>query len=260
MKEGELVMLVDTKKRKYLIVLKKNSFFEFHKGKISHDDLLRKSPGEKIISSKGEELLILKPALFDFVLKKMKRISQVIYPKDIGQILILGDIFPGAKVLEAGTGSGALTCFLVRAVGEKGKVVSVDERKDMIETAKKNIETFYNKKVEEIKHLKLERANLKDVKEKEFDRVILDLPDPWNYLLKIKKVLKQGGILICWLPTVLQIFKLIEEVEKKFYKNFELQGIYETLQREWQKKGRSLRPKDLMVGHTGFLIIFYKIK
>ena len=188
MREGELVLLKDKKGRKYLFTLKKGGIFAFHKGKILHDEILKKKVGERVISSKGEELLILKPTLRDFVLKKLKRISQIIYPKDVGQILVLADIFEGAKVLEAGTGSGALTLYLIRAVGEKGKIISVDEREDMIENAKKNIEQFYQKKIEEIKNLTLKKENLAEIKEKDFDRVILDLPDPWNYLKKVKEI------------------------------------------------------------------------
>lgn len=259
LKEGTLVCLLDSKKKKYLISLKKGGVFEFHRGKVFHDEILKKDWGEEITSSKGEKILILKPRLADFVLKKLKRNSQIIYPKDTGQILVWGDIFPGAKVLECGTGSGALTCYLIRAVGEKGKIISIDERADMIETAKNNIEKFFQKKIEKIKNLVLKNQRLEEVKEKNFDRIILDLPEPWRYLAKIKEILKNGGILICWLPTVLQIFYLIEEVEKKFKNDFELEGIMEFLQREWQKKERSLRPKDRMVAHTGFLILFYKL-
>jgi tRNA (adenine57-N1/adenine58-N1)-methyltransferase len=260
MKEGELVLLRDKKGKNYCLTLKKGAVFVFHKGKIFHDEILKKDVGEKIISSKGEEILILKPTLKDFVFKKLKRISQIIYPKDVGQILVLADIFNGAKVLEAGTGSGALTLYLIRAVGERGKVFSIDEREDMIKTAKENIEKFYQKKIEEIKNLVLRKENLIDLKEKNFDRIILDLINPWDFLDKIKKILVNGGILACWLPTVLQVFELIDKVEKDFSNDFLLEEIYETLQREWQKKNLALRPKDRMVAHTGFLIIFRKIK
>lgn len=259
LKEGDLVLLKDKKGKKYLISLFRNTFFEFHRGRVSHSEILKKGWGKTVVSSKGERLLILKPTLADFVLKKLKRISQIIYPKDVGQILTLGDIFPGAKVLECGSGSGALTCYLIRAVGEKGIVVSIDEREEMIRTTKENIEKFFLKKIQEIKNLKLRITNLKNLKEKNFDRIILDLVDPWNYLLKIKEILKPGGILICWLPTVLQVFNLIEKTDNDFKKDFELEGIFETLQREWQKRGKSLRPKDRMVAHTGFLILFSRV-
>lgn len=260
LKEGDLVLLKDKKERKYLIFLKRGGVFDFHQGRIFHDEILKKDIGKEIVSSKGMKLLILKPTLRDFVLKKLKRITQIIYPKDIGQILVLADIFEKAKVLEAGTGSGVLTLYLIRAVGEKGKVFSLEERKEMFQVAKENIETFYQKKIKEIKNLVLENKNLKDITEKDFDRVILDLVDPWNYLKKIKEILKGGGILACWLSNVLQIFELIETVEKKFKKDFNLEGIFETLQREWQKREKSLRPKDRMVAHTGFLVIFRKLE
>ena len=257
--EGDLVLLEDKKERKYIFELKRGKTFSFHRGKISHDEILNKKIGEKIFSSKGEELLILKPTLRDFVLKKLKRISQIIYPKDAGQILVLADIFEGAKVLEVGTGSGALTLYLIRAVGEKGKLISIDEREDMIENAKKNIKEFYKKKIEDIKNLTLRKQNLSEIKEKNFDRIILDLVDPWNYLKKVKEVLKAGGILACWLPTVLQVFELTDKVEKEFSRDFILEGIFETLQREWQKRKIALRPKDRMIAHTGFLTIFRRI-
>jgi tRNA (adenine57-N1/adenine58-N1)-methyltransferase len=260
LKEGNLVLLFDKKGKKYLISLKKEGVFEFHKGKIFHSDILKRKVGETVESSKGEELLILRPTLEDFVMKKLKRISQIIYPKDVGQILVLGDIFPGAKVLEAGTGSGAQTLYLIRAVGDKGKVISIDEREDMIKTAKENIEKFYQKKIKEIKNLELLAKNLKDFKGKNFDRVILDMVDPWNYLEKVKEILKPGGILICWLPTVLQVFNLVDKIEKEFSTDFKFKGIFETLQREWQKREKALRPKDRMVAHTGFLILFWRLK
>jgi tRNA (adenine57-N1/adenine58-N1)-methyltransferase len=259
MKEGDLVLLKDKKDKKYIFKLEKGKIFSFHRGKIAHDEILNKKIGDKIVSSKGEELLVLKPTLRDFVLKKLKRISQIIYPKDAGQILVLADIFEGAKVLEAGTGSGALTLYLLGAVGEKGKVVSIDEREDMIENARENIEEFYQKKIEEIKNLILRKQNLKEIEERDFDRVILDFKDPWNYLQKVKEVLKEGGILACWLPTILQVFELTEKVEKEFQNYFILEGIFESFQREWQKRKRALRPKDRMVAHTGFLVIFRKI-
>jgi tRNA (adenine57-N1/adenine58-N1)-methyltransferase len=134
------------------------------------------------LTSAGEELLILKPTLAEFVLKKLKRASQIIYPKDIGQILVLADVFNAAKVLEVGTGSGALTLYLLKAA--KGKVVSIDEREDMIKTATRNIEAFYGKKLREIKNLTLKKENLANLKEKGFDRIILDLPNPWRLFRK----------------------------------------------------------------------------
>lgn len=260
-KQGELVLLQDKKGKRYIFTLKKGSFFEFHKGKVLHNEIIGKKEGDIVFSSKGEKLLILRPRLCDFVFKKLKRKTQIIYPKDAGQILVLGDIFPGAKIFECGVGSGALTLYLLRAVGKDGIVVSYDEREEMLKLAEKNINEFFKKREEEMGKLVLKKRKIEEgIEERNFDRAILDLPEPWRVLFEIKKVLKLGGILLCWLPTVMQVFSLIEEIEKNYKKEFLLEGIYETFQREWQKEGRSFRPKDRMVAHTGFLIVLRKIK
>ncbi len=258
-KEGDLVLLVDRKQRKYIIELKKDTSSFFHFGKVLHNDIIDKNPSF-VISTSGEKLLVLKPSTKDFVLYKLKRKSQIIYPKDVGQILVLGDIFNAKNILECGCGSGTLTIWLLSAKKDTTQLVSIDCREDMVEVAKKNIETYFKKSVEEIKNFVLEVKKLEEVEYEEsfFDRVILDVTEPWLYLDKIKKILAPYGILICWLPTVLQVFSLTDEIEKKCSENFYLEGIYETLQREWQKNQLALRPKDRMVAHTGFLVIFRK--
>ncbi len=258
-KEGDFVLLVDRKNRKYIIELKKDTYSSFHFGKVQHNDIIGKNPSF-VFSSGGEKLLVLKPTTKDFVLYKLKRKSQIIYPKDVGQILVLSDIFNAKSVFECGCGSGALTMWLLQAKKDETKLVSIDCREDMVELAKKNIETYFKKPIEEIKNFVLEVKKLEEVdyEENTFDRVILDVTEPWLYLDKITKILSSYGILLCWLPTVLQVFNLIDEVEKKYSEHFYLEGIYETLQREWQKNQLALRPKDRMVAHTGFLIVFRK--
>jgi len=258
-KEGDFVLLVDRKNRKYIIELKKDTYSSFHFGKVQHNDIIDKNPSF-VFSSNSEKLLVLKPTTKDFVLYKLKRKSQIIYPKDVGQILVLSDIFNAKSVFECGCGSGALTMWLLQAKKDETKLVSIDCREDMVELAKKNIETYFKKPIEEIKNFVLEVKKLEEVdyEENTFDRVILDVTEPWLNLEKITKILSSYGILLCWLPTVLQVFNLIDEVEKKYSEHFYLEGIYETLQREWQKNQLALRPKDRMVAHTGFLIIFRK--
>jgi tRNA (adenine57-N1/adenine58-N1)-methyltransferase len=259
LKEGDFVLLVDRKKRKYIIELKKDTYSSFHFGKVQHNDIIDKNPSF-VFSSGGEKLVVLKPTAKDFVLYKLKRKSQIIYPKDVGQILVLSDIFNAKSVFECGCGSGALTMWLLQAKKDETKLVSIDCREDMVELAKKNIETYFKKPVEEIKNFVLEVKKLEEVdyEENTFDRVVLDVTEPWLYLDKITKILSSYGILLCWLPTVLQVFNLIDEIEKKYSEHFYLEGIYETLQREWQKNQLALRPKDRMVAHTGFLIVFRK--
>jgi tRNA (adenine57-N1/adenine58-N1)-methyltransferase len=258
-KEGDFVLLVDRKNRKYIIELKKDTYSSFHFGKVQHNDIIDKNPSF-VYSSNSEKLLVLKPTTKDFVLYKLKRKSQIIYPKDVGQILVLSDIFNAKSVFECGCGSGALTMWLLQAKKDETKLVSIDCREDMVELAKKNIETYFKKPIEEIKNFVLEVKKLEEVdyEENTFDRVILDVTEPWLNLDKITKILSSYGILLCWLPTVLQVFNLIDEVEKKYSEHFYLEGIYETLQREWQKNQLALRPKDRMVAHTGFLIVFRK--
>jgi len=258
-KEGDFVLLVDRKNRKYIIELKKDTYSSFHFGKVQHNDIIDKNPSF-VFSSNGEKLFVLKPTTKDFILYKLKRKSQIIYPKDVGQILVLSDIFNAKSVFECGCGSGALTMWLLQAKKDETKLVSIDCREDMVELAKKNIETYFKKPIEEIKNFVLEVKKLEEVnyEENTFDRVILDVTEPWLNLDKITKILSSYGILLCWLPTVLQVFNLIDEVEKKYSEHFYLEGIYETLQREWQKNQLALRPKDRMVAHTGFLIVFRK--
>jgi len=257
-KQGDLVILIDSKGKKYLLKLKKGAVFEFHKGKVEHNDIINKKEGVIVFSSRGEKLICFRPLLWEYLLK-IKRKTQIIYPKDIGQIIILADISPGDKVFECGTGSGSLTLELMKAVGERGKVVSLEKSEEFLKVARENIEKFIKGKRGFGKVI-LQQGDLEEgIKEKNFDKVILDLPEPWKFLDKIEKILKEGGVLVCWLPTVLQVFNLLESVEKKFQKTFYLIGVSETLQRNWQKRGRSLRPEDRMVAHTGFLVLLRKL-
>lgn len=256
-KEGELALLIDSKERKYLVTLKKDASFSFHKGNVHFNEIIGKPDGIKVYSTHGEPLTVFRPSLEDYILK-MKRGAQIIYPKDISRIITLVDIFPGAKVFEAGTGSGALTLYLLRAVGQTGKVVSYEKRKDFYETAKQNIEKFIgNEAAGEL--ILVNKDIAEGIDEKDFDRAILDLTEPWLFLDKVVEVLKPGGILGCYLTTVLQIYSLMEEFEKSFSQKLYKIGIFELLERKWEKEGLSLRPALRMVAHTGFIVVFRKL-
>ncbi|GAB6182284.1 tRNA (adenine-N1)-methyltransferase [Thermodesulfovibrio hydrogeniphilus] len=255
-KVGDLALLIDSKGRKYLINLKNDGFFSFHKGNVNFNEIIGKPEGIKVSSTKGEKLLVFRPTLEDYILK-MKRGAQIIYPKDISRIITLLDIFPGSKVFEAGTGSGALTLYLLRAVGHNGQVVSYEKRKEFYETAKTNIERF----MPNPDNLVLKNKDIGEgIDEKEFDRAVLDLTEPWLFLDKVIEVLKSGGLLGCYVTTVLQIYSLIEEVEKNFSNRLYKVGIFELLERSWEKEGLSLRPSLRMVAHTGFIVVFRKLE
>ncbi|MBC8522097.1 MAG: tRNA (adenine-N1)-methyltransferase [Methanomicrobia archaeon] len=259
-KEGELVHLIDKKDKRYQILLNAGSSFSFTRGTISHDDIIGLEDGNAVKSSLGEILLVVRPALAEYI-SKMRKGSQIIYPKDIAAILMLADIFPGAKVLEAGTGSGALTMALLRAVGNDGEVVSYERRKEFSEIARKNIETFFGK-VESAggsgKLVLKDKDVYEGIEEKELDRILLDLQEPWRVLKHVEGSLRNGGILLCYNPTVLQIYKLSKRLELKYEKSFRVMGIYEVGLRGWEIKGRSMRPEHRMIAHTGFIFVARK--
>jgi tRNA (adenine57-N1/adenine58-N1)-methyltransferase len=261
-KEGELVHLVDRKGRRYHILLKAGSSFTFRHGTISHDDIIGVEDGSVVKSCYGEKLLVFRPTLAEYI-GKMRKGSQIIYPKDIAAILMLADIFPGAAVLEAGIGSGALTMALLRAVGAGGKVVSYERRVEFLKIARSNIESFFGT-VESAGRegsgelVVKEKDVYEGIDEKELDRILLDLQEPWRALKHVEESLRNGGILLCYNPTVLQIYKLSKRLELKYAESFRVMGIYEVGMRGWEVKGRSIRPEHRMVAHTGFVFVARK--
>ena len=255
--EGDIVQLIDSKGRRYQIKLKAGATFFFHRGAVEHDRLIGQEPGSWVKSSLGESLLVLKPTLADFILKA-KRGAQVIYPKDIGAILMLADIFPGARVLEAGTGSGALTLALLRAAGERGRVISYEVRKEFLEVARRNIEEFFSSLPPNLVLREKDIYRGLEEEDRELDRLVLDLPEPWRVVEQVKEALRPGGIFVAYNPTILQIFKLARRVEKAggFYQV----GVYEVLMRSWRTERRVLRPELRMVAHTGFVYVARRVK
>ncbi|MGC9001490.1 MAG: tRNA (adenine-N1)-methyltransferase [Dictyoglomus sp.] len=250
--EGEWVVLFDSKRR-YLIQVEREKIFHFHKGYIRHNDIIGMEEGSIIRSSQGANLLVLRPTYSDFILE-MPRGAQIIYPKDIATILVWADIYPGARVLEAGIGSGALTIALLQAVGETGTVISYEIREDFAKRALSNIENFLGKKDNHILRLK---DIYEEIIDENIDRIILDLPEPWRAIDNILKALRPGGIFLAYTPTIIQAQKTVEAL--KGTKSFTLIETIETLLRSWQIEGLSVRPFHRMVAHTAFLTVARRI-
>ncbi|MCH2311910.1 MAG: methyltransferase domain-containing protein [SAR202 cluster bacterium] len=192
-------------------------------------------------------MLALHPTMGDFT-KLMPRTATVVYPKDLGAILVSGDIFPGAKVLEAGCGSGAVTISLMRAVGDKGHVYSYDIREDMIDRARRNVEEM----LPGMTNVSIQLGDVSNIIEHDdLDRIVLDLPEPWKVVENASKSLVLGGIFVSFLPTILQVHELSETL--KVNPNFSLVETSELMVRSWHVAQRSIRPDHRMIGHTGFI-------
>jgi tRNA (adenine57-N1/adenine58-N1)-methyltransferase len=243
---GDRVLLVDNKKRRHLITLEAGGEFHTHAGIILHDDLIGHDDGLTVRSSKGARLTAVRPTLSEYILE-MPRGAQVIYPKDIGPILMLADIFPGAHVFESGIGSGALTSALLRAIGPTGKVTAYELRDDFAERAVRNVHGFLGNDVPLAVQV---RDTYEGVAVRDVDRMVLDLPEPWRVVKHATEALRPGGILIAYLPTILQVGKLREELAES---PFGMVETLEVLQRGWHIEGQSIRPDHRMVAHTGFL-------
>lgn len=247
---GDLCLLLDPRGRRYLIEIKPGQTFQYHAGWLRHEALVGVAPGTVVRSNTGGRIAVLRPRLADYILK-MKRGAQVIYPKDIGPIIHWADIRPGDLVLEAGSGSGALTLALLRAVGDQGKVVSVEVRPDHLTHAQTTVRRFLGAIPENLIFLE---GRVEDVlPDWSPDRVILDLPEPWEVALPAARALAPGGILCAYLPTVPQVQHLHDALRQTH--RFIAIETFEMMIRNWKFEGRSVRPESLMVGHTGFLTI-----
>lgn len=247
---GERILLIDQRNRHYLVKLHTGGTYHTHSGTLAHDDILGRDEGIRLETSNGMVLTAFRPRFADYALK-MKRGAQVIYPKDLGPIVTYADVFPGARVLEAGTGSGALAIALLRAVGEHGRVVSYELRDEHREQAVANLEDFFGALPET---LDLRAGDVLEIagSSERFDRCVLDLPQPWGVLAALREVLEPGGIVCAYLPTTIQVQQLVLAFEPGGFLHIE---TFEVLRREWHVTDRSVRPDHRMVGHTGFLTV-----
>ncbi|MGH3934791.1 MAG: tRNA (adenine-N1)-methyltransferase, partial [Pseudonocardiaceae bacterium] len=246
---GDRVQLTDPKGRKHTVVLEPGAQFHTHRGALSHDDLIGLPEGSVVTSAAGTQYLALRPLLPDYVLS-MPRGAQVIYPKDAAQILMWGDIFPGARVLEAGAGSGALTCSLLRAVGERGNVISYEERPDHAEHAARNVERFFGTAPP---NWQLRVADLAThPADAPVDRVVLDMVRPWELLPTVSAALVPGGVLTVYVAATTQLSRTAEALREAGC--YTEPQAWETLLRPWHVVGLAVRPEHRMVAHTAFLL------
>jgi tRNA (adenine57-N1/adenine58-N1)-methyltransferase catalytic subunit len=247
---GDRVQLTDAKGRHYTMLLSAGGEFHTHRGAIAHDAVIGLPEGSVVKSANGDPFLVLRPLLVDYVMS-MPRGAQLIYPKDAAKIVLEGDIFPGARVLEAGAGSGALTCSLLRAVGPEGRVISYEVRADHAEHARRNVETFSGCVPDNWRLILSDVADT-DLPDGSVDRVALDMLAPWEVLDTVSRVVVAGGVLIVYLATVTQLSKTVEALREQ--QCWTEPRAWETLQRGWNVVGLAVRPQHNMRGHTGFLV------
>ncbi|HEV7649293.1 MAG TPA: tRNA (adenine-N1)-methyltransferase [Actinophytocola sp.] len=255
---GDRVQLTDPKGRHYTLLLTPGEQYHTHRGAVAHDDVLGQPEGSLVTSVGGTAYLALRPLLADYVLS-MPRGAQVIYPKDAGQIVMWGDIFPGARVLEAGAGSGALTCSLLRAVGPEGRVTSYEVRADHAEHAERNVTAFFGERPDNwdlrVRDLAGHGAGneVEDVDEAaEVDRMILDMLSPWDMLAVAARSVIPGGVLVIYVATTTQLSKVTEGLREQ--QCWTEPQAWETLMRPWHVVGLAVRPEHRMVAHTAFVL------
>src|ERR1700723_1512416 len=284
---GDQVQLTDPKGRMHQIVLQPGAAFHTHRGALSHDDLIGQPEGSVVTASSGTGYVALRPLLADYTLA-MKRGATIVYPKDAAQILAYADVFPGARVLEAGAGSGALSCWLLRAVGPDGEVVSFEARADFAEIARENVRKYFGEvpgwwrlvsaplsaraaldpSVRTDRAYSLRQGSGPDGAEDgsgapdsdagasggggTFDRVILDMLSPWENVAEAARALVPGGLICCYVATTTQLSQIVEEL--RGHGSFYEPAAWETLYRGWDVGGLGVRPDHRMTGPTGFLV------
>jgi len=252
LRDGDRVQLTDAKGRHHTIVLVAGRTFHTHRGSFQHDDLIGEPDGSVVTSTNGTDYQALRPLLNDFVMS-MPRGAAVIYPKDAGQIIQMADIFPGARVVEAGVGSGALTMSLLRAVGDGGELISIERRQDFADIARANVEHHFGG------HHPAWTLQIGDFADRvaelephSVDRVILDMLAPWENVHAAADALAPGGVFLAYVATTTQLSRVAEDLRE--HGEFTEPRAWETLLRTWHLEGLAVRPDHRMQGHTGFLI------
>ncbi len=244
---GDLVQFIDAKERRYQATLIPGKQFHSHSGYVELDDVIGLPEGSTVRTTRGQAFVVVRPTLSDFILK-MPRGAQVIYPKDIGPILLLADIAPGVRVLESGVGSGALSMGMLRAGAD---IVGYELREDFAARAQANVGRFLGPSVMDRYRVEL-RDCYDGIDERDVDRVVLDLPEPWRVVPHAEASLRPGGILLAYTPSVTQVSQLRDALARS---RFFSAATTEVLQRGWYVEGQAVRPDHRMVAHTGFLTV-----
>ena len=247
--EGEDILLISPKGEEHLITLARGKAFGTHKGNVPHDDILGKEDGSRVWTAMGSEYRVFRPTYMQFIMNQ-KRHAQIIYPKDTGTILMWADIFPGATVVEAGIGWGALTIKLLEAVGPAGKVVSYEIREDFAESGARTVQRYLG---ECGNHEVKVRDIYQGIDEQSVDRIVLDLPEPWNAVDHLKEALAPGGIALSYLPSTIQVKQLCDRIAETG--GFSEPETFEVILRPWHVKGNSVRPVQWMFSHSAFLVV-----
>ncbi len=249
---GDQVQLTDEKGRSHRLVLAPGRSFHTHRGSIAHDDVIGMEEGSVVRASGGMLYVALRPLLADYTVS-MSRGAAVVYPKDAAQIVGLADIFPGARVLEAGAGSGALSCWLLRAVGEDGKLVSYERRADFAAIALANVEAYFGSPHPAWSLIIADLpADEPQPAAHDFDRIVLDLLAPWEHVARAAHWLVPGGLICCYVATTTQLSRVVEALRE--HGGFTEPAAWESMHRGWHVQGLAVRPEHRMVGHTGFIV------
>jgi len=248
LKEHDAVLFIDRKARRYLKLLRPGQKIII-RGEIRSEELYGLPEGSRVKLSSGETFLVLRPTYADLI-PHLPRAAQVIYPKDTGSLLIWGDVYPGATVIEGGVGAGAFTIALLRAVGPEGRVISYELREDFAIRARRNVADFFG----EAPQWELKVRDLyQGFDETDVDRLFIDLPEPGRALEVVERALRPGGVFVAYVPTTVQLKETIEALQERA--DFAEIQSFEVLLRNWQVKGMSVRPVHQMVAHSAFIIV-----
>jgi len=250
---GDTVLFIDRKEREYLRTLKAGGRISLHGGALPADQIIGLPDGSLVHTARNEPFRVLRPT-YAHLIPNLPRKAQVIYPKDVGIMLLWGDIVPGASVVEVGAGPGALTIALLRAIGPTGKLVTVEAREDFCEMSRENVARFFG---EASNWTLMLGGAYAGIEARDVDRLLIDVPEPWRVLPHAAQALRPGGVLVGYVPTVVQVKVFVDEL--RAHPGFAAIEVMENLLRFWHVKDLSVRPEHRMVAHTGFLIVARRV-